>query len=201
MGTQKLTASGITGVVLAGGLNRRFDGKSKTNELIGGERIISRILNTIEPLFGEIIIVTNTPGDIKDISGVIIAGDIYRKRGPLGGIHAAMNSSSGKAVFIIAGDMPFTDNLLIKMQIDDFINNPADASVPVVNGNHEPLHALYMNRLEKMIGELLESGSDIAVKDFLDRINVRYFRPGNSPAVRRAFTNINTPGDAAKANK
>jgi molybdopterin-guanine dinucleotide biosynthesis protein A len=51
----------ISGVILAGGSNKRFGGITKANVVIDGETIISRIISTISDLFDEIIIVTNKP--------------------------------------------------------------------------------------------------------------------------------------------
>jgi molybdopterin-guanine dinucleotide biosynthesis protein A len=49
----------ISGVILAGGSNKRFTGMTKANIVIGGKTIISRIMEIIRDIFDEIIIVTN----------------------------------------------------------------------------------------------------------------------------------------------
>jgi molybdopterin-guanine dinucleotide biosynthesis protein A len=51
----------ISGVILAGGVNDRFSGKSKTDIMVDGKTIISRVIETINDIFVEIIIVANTP--------------------------------------------------------------------------------------------------------------------------------------------
>ena len=51
----------ITGVILAGGANSRFEGKTKATMLIAGKPIVAGILDTMEGIFDEIILVTNTP--------------------------------------------------------------------------------------------------------------------------------------------
>ena len=56
----------ISGVILAGGSNKRFGGITKANVVIGGECIISRIISTISGLFDEIIIVTNKPEEFSE---------------------------------------------------------------------------------------------------------------------------------------
>ena len=56
----------ISGVILAGGDNKRFGGILKSNTIIGGETIISRITGTVRDLFNEIIIVTNTPAEFRE---------------------------------------------------------------------------------------------------------------------------------------
>jgi NADH-quinone oxidoreductase subunit E len=192
--------SDITGVVLAGGTNSRYGGKVKANEIIGGERIISSILKTIRPIFGEIILVTNTPEEFADITGCIITCDQFLKKGPLGGIHAAMKASSKDAIFVFAGDMPFLNSDLIKSQISYFLSGPADAVIPMMKGNIEPLHALYRTNLVNQLGNFLNEGTDNMIRTFLKELSFRYFEVPDSAMLARSFTNINTPYDLQSAN-
>lgn len=192
--------SNITGVVLAGGTNSRYGGKIKANEIVGGERIILSILKTIRPIFGEIIIVTNTPEAFADISGCKITGDHFLKRGPLGGIHAAMKASSGDAIFVFAGDMPFLNKRLILSQASDYISNPADVLIPQFNGNIEPLHSIYRTDLVEKLEEFLSDGSDNMIRSFFNKLSVRYFNVPESEAYTRSFTNINTLIDLQRTN-
>jgi molybdopterin-guanine dinucleotide biosynthesis protein A len=190
--------SDITGVVLAGGTNSRFGGKIKANEIIGGERIISSILNVIRPVFSEIVIVTNTPEAFPDIEGCIITGDHFLKRGPLGGIHAAMKASSKDAVFVFAADMPFLNSELILSQARNFVSAPSDALIPQFNRNIEPLHSVYRTNLVGKLEKFLSEGSDNMVRTFLDKLSVRFFDVTDNDSYIKSFTNINTPADYQK---
>jgi molybdopterin-guanine dinucleotide biosynthesis protein A len=80
----------ISGIILAGGANRRFNGMTKSNIIIDGKTIISRITDTIRDIFDEIIIVTNTPEEFKEYNKYKIVSDQFLKVGPIGGIHAAL---------------------------------------------------------------------------------------------------------------
>jgi molybdenum cofactor guanylyltransferase len=192
--------SDITGVVLAGGANSRFGGKTKSNEIIGDERIITSILKTIRPVFNEVIIVTNNPGEFSDITGCVFTGDLFLRKGPLGGIHAAMKVSSGNAMFVVAGDMPFLNQELILLQAREFVADPADALIPIVKGYLEPLHSIYSNRLAGKLEDLLANGSDYKVRSFLNTLSVRYFQVPDKDGFVKSFTNINTPGEADTLN-
>jgi molybdopterin-guanine dinucleotide biosynthesis protein A len=110
----------ISGAILAGGDNKRFGGKIKANETIGGGKIIDRIVKTLSQVFDEIILVTNSPLEFNQWRSLKIIGDQYKGVGPLGGIHAAMKASQADAVFIFAGDMPFLCKDLIIKQIELF---------------------------------------------------------------------------------
>jgi molybdopterin-guanine dinucleotide biosynthesis protein A len=80
-------AHNISGVILAGGASKRFNDIIKTKIVIDGKTIISRIIETIDDIFDEIIIVTNTPDEFKEYANCRIIGDQFLNKGPLGGIH------------------------------------------------------------------------------------------------------------------
>jgi molybdopterin-guanine dinucleotide biosynthesis protein A len=88
---------GISGVILAGGNSKRFNGIVKAKIIIEGKTIISRIIETIENIFDEIIVVTNTPKEFQEYTGCKIIGDQFLNKGPLGGIHAALKKSKKEA--------------------------------------------------------------------------------------------------------
>ncbi len=111
-------AQNITGVILAGGAGKRFDGIIKANIVIDGKTIISRIIETINDIFDEMIIVTNTPEKFNEYGDNKIIVDKILNEGPLGGIHSAMKESENEAVFVFAGDMPLLDREIIIRQID-----------------------------------------------------------------------------------
>jgi len=185
----------ISGVILAGGANSRFDGRTKANLAIEGRTIISGISEVLGQIFSEIIIVTNTPGEFSEYSDYKIVGDYFKKVGPLGGIHAALKASSHSAVFIVAGDMPSLNTKLIVWQTNFFLKNICDALIPSLDQNIEPLHALYNIAILEKLEEYLSGDSSYAVREFFTRIDTRYFEFENAAEAKIAFTNINTPSD------
>lgn len=185
----------ISGVILAGGINSRFDGKTKANLKIEGRTIISGITEILSLIFSEIIIVTNTPGEFSEYTGYKIVSDHFKNVGPLGGIHAALKATSGNAVFVVAGDMPLLNKQLIISQTDDFIRNTCDALIPSISNNIEPLHAIYNIAILNKLEEYLAGNSNFAVREFFNKIEIRYLDLKDSEATKNAFTNINTPSD------
>lgn len=192
------TTDSISGVILAGGAGSRFGVENKTNIVMNGEKIIDRIINTLTLIFDEIIIVTNSPGEIMQPSGIIIGSDHFLNVGPLGGIHAAMKASSKEAVFIFAGDMPYLNKELIMKQIDFFYSDSAEVVLPMIKNYIEPLHGIYRNVLLVRLEEHLSSGEEYAVRNFLKNVDVRYLKLKGSREVLKSFTNINTPGEARR---
>lgn len=195
---KRLTTGDISAVILAGGASTRYGGGIKAKSLIGSAKIIDLALNTIRNIFDEIIIVTNLPEEFAEYGQYTITGDHFKGAGPLGGIHAAMKVSSRKALFVFAGDMPFLNSKLILDQIAYAVDHGADAVIPEVNGKIEPLHGIYMNHLIMRLENFLSSWKDLALRSFLNTINISFYRPGISDEVLKAFVNINRPEDAEK---
>jgi molybdopterin-guanine dinucleotide biosynthesis protein A len=193
-------ANSISGVILAGGTNKRFGGITKSNVVVGGKTIISRMISTISDLFDEIIIVTNKPEEFREFIQYIIVEDQYLKAGPLGGIHAALKTSSEDAIFVFAGDMPFLDKEIITDQINEFNKKEHDVLIPEVNQFIEPLHAIYRKSVLNDLERFLSEGKSRAVRDFLSEENVGYFQIPNTEKTGRAFANINSPSDLGKIN-
>lgn len=185
----------ISCVILAGGANKRFNGTTKVNLVIGRETIIYRIIRTIRNIFDEIIIVSNTPEEFKDYNNYKIVGDLYPGLGPLGGIHSALKASSKEALFVFAGDMPLLDQNYILRQIDFFSSNKCDCLIPRVDKLIEPLHAIYSVSIIKTLEEYLTSDNNKAVRDFIKLLNVSYLEFEASDDTKNAFTNINSPSD------
>jgi molybdopterin-guanine dinucleotide biosynthesis protein A len=185
----------ISGVVLAGGTGSRFDGRMKPKIVIEGEAIISRILSTVKDIFEEIIIVTNSPEEFEDLTFCKIVRDEIQNAGPLGGIHAAMKASTGKSIFVFAGDMPFLDRHVIFRMIDAYRNSHADVLMPSVGEYIEPLHSIYNLSVTEHLDVYLKSGRSLAVRDYTGLLKVEYIQFEESETIKKAFTNINAPSD------
>ena len=189
---------GISGVILAGGANKRFGGITKSNIIINGETIISRIIGNINDLFEEIIIVTNNPSEFPEFAKYKIVEDQYLKAGPLGGIHAALKSSKQDAIFVFAGDMPFLKKEIIAEQIRQFRLKEYDILIPKIGRFIEPLHSIYRVSVLSDLERFMTRGKNRSVRDFISEMNVNYMQIKESEENKRAFTNINSPSDIAR---
>jgi molybdopterin-guanine dinucleotide biosynthesis protein A len=188
----------ISGVILCGGANERFGGITKSNLILRGETIISGIISTIKNLFSEIIIVTNTPAEFRELDQYKIVEDQFKMAGPLGGIHAALRSSAGDAIFVFAGDMPFLDKRIITAQIKEFEIRDYDILVPKIGPLIEPLHAIYRLSVVNGLERFLTTEKSRSVRAFLDEMNVGYLQLEESEEIQKAFTNINSPSDIGR---
>jgi molybdopterin-guanine dinucleotide biosynthesis protein A len=188
----------ISGVILAGGASNRFGGITKSNIVLRGERIISRIINNINDIFDEIIIVTNDPSEFREFTSCKIIGDHYMKAGPLGGIHSALKSSANDAIFVFAGDMPFLKKEIIAEQINQFCLNDYDILIPLIGEFIEPLHSIYRITVLGDLESFLTGEKNRSVRDFIKLLNVGYLKIEDSEENKRAFTNINSQSDISE---
>jgi molybdopterin-guanine dinucleotide biosynthesis protein A len=191
----------ISGVILAGGDNKRFEGVTKANIIVGGKTIICRIIETIKEIFNEIIIVTNYPQEFISYPDIKIIRDHFSGVGPLGGIHSALKASSAESLFVFAGDMPFLDKKYIIRQIDYYSNIRTDILIPRINQDIEPLHAIYSISILGILEEYLVGKKDHSVRGFFKTCHVDWLQFDDSERTRLAFTNINSPSDIANIEK
>ena len=129
----------MTGIILAGGCNSRLD-RPKAFIHISGISIIENAIRLLEKEFDKIIIIANEENKYNHF-GYPVVCDIYKKMGPLGGIHAGLKFSDTHYNFVIACDMPFLNNKLIAHQKSARFG--FDAIVPEHTGYFEPLCAIY----------------------------------------------------------
>jgi len=191
----------ISGVILAGGAGKRFNGVIKSKIIIDGKNIISRIIEVYEQIFDEIIIVTNTPDEFFEFKKYLITSDLITGSGPLGGIHAAMSIAANDAIFVAGGDMPFLNKHLINKQVEYFNEIQCDILIPRIGDLIEPLHGIYRRSVTGALEDYLNEGSNFAVRDFLKRTDVKYLLLDDSEKNRTSFLNINSPDDVIKADR
>ncbi|MBI5124184.1 MAG: molybdenum cofactor guanylyltransferase [Candidatus Omnitrophica bacterium] len=192
----------MTGIVLAGGKATRMGGScDKAFLKIGGETIIERQLKALRNFFKEIIIVTNSPDSYKGLKNVIIVSDIIRSRGPIGGIYSGLLASSSFYNFVIACDMPFLNESVIRDIIKN--KNGYDVIVPNIDGRLHPLFGIYSKDCISVIEHLIEQ-DELSVKNLFPIVRSRFL---SRDEIRRfdedliSLENINTKDDLSKAER
>ena len=105
-----------TGVILCGGLAKRFDGREKAFLRIGKERLLDRIYSVFKELFDDIILVTNTPLQFIEWDLNIVT-DLFDIRSSLTGIHAGLFYASNPYAFFSACDAPFLKKEIVEIPL------------------------------------------------------------------------------------
>jgi molybdopterin-guanine dinucleotide biosynthesis protein A len=184
----------MTGIILAGGRANRMGGINKAFIEVGGERLIDRTMRIYRALFGEIIISTNSPLEYLGFDARIVT-DIYKGKGPLGGIHAGLLHATFEHAFVSACDMPYLSEAFIGhiiAQADDH-----DLVVPVTANGFESLHAIYSRSCLPVIESQI-ARDELKVALLFRKFKTREIREED---IRRfdpegkLFANINRPDD------
>lgn len=140
-------------IILAGGKSTRM-GFDKQLIEINGEKLPIYLGKKLKKHFDEIVIVTYTP-EFYQGEDFIIAEDIYKHLGPLGGLHAGLLNISSEGAFLIACDMPFINDDYIEYIKNKFCKNKSGI-VAKRNGYIEPMMGVYNKNLLEDIERRLE---------------------------------------------
>ena len=188
--------------MLAGGGATRFGGRPKGLEVIGGERILDRLVSVFERALGSApLLVANAP----DASGwrpdLRVVPDVRSGLGSLGGIYTAVLEAPAPVV-CIAWDMPFVTAELVQALAAGL--EEYDAFLPESDSRRgvEPLCAGYAPACADAIAASLDAG-DLRAIGFhrsirVGRLPLEAVRRLGDPA--RLFFNVNTADDLAKAD-
>jgi len=193
----------ISSIILAGGKSLRL-GHDKILEKIGDKSLLEQVVFHIDSFSKKIIIVTaheRTFAPLAKHPKVKIVSDIFPGQGSLGGIYTGLVESSSFYNLVVAADMPFLNESLLRYMIDS--SDGYDFILPRLNNFFEPLHAVYSRNCIAPIKSLMEQGKKVIVELF-DYVKVRYIE---AEEVERfdpkhlSFFNINTKEDLELARE
>jgi molybdopterin-guanine dinucleotide biosynthesis protein A len=193
--------STYTGVILAGGLNKRFSGRKKAFIRLGEKRILDRIYSVFNDLFEEIILVTNDPLEYVEWDLTIVT-DLFPKRSSMTGIHAGLFYTKTPYAFVAACDTPFLKRDLIEIVLDA-VDPRIDVVVPETSKGLEPLCSLYAIECLKPLEQQLVRDK-FKIDRFLQKVRVKtipetILRKKDPHLI--SFFNINTPEDLKQAQE
>jgi molybdopterin-guanine dinucleotide biosynthesis protein A len=182
----------LTAFILAGGKSTRM-GMDKAFVPYQGRTLLARGLDVCRSVTPEVRIVGKREkfapfGDVVE--------DIFCDRGPLGGIHAALQASQTELNLMLAVDMP-----LVTWTFLQYLTGRArEASeavvvVPCAGGSSQPLCAIYRREFSSVAETALRAGHnkiDRLFREVRHRVieEKELESAGFSPAI---FRNLNTP--------
>jgi len=130
-----------------------------------------------------------------------IATDIYTERGPLGGIHAALEISRTEFNLMLAVDMPFIEPKFLTYLLKQAQHSEALVTVPHVGGGYQPLCACYRKEFEAIAEQALAAGRNkidaLFTPEITRVIDEAEFAKLGFPAS--VFQNLNTKEDYEQA--
>lgn len=189
----------MQGAILAGGGATRFGGKPKGLEVVGGERILDRLVRVMTAAFeGPPLLVANAPEAPDWRPDLRVVPDLRPGLGSLGGIYTAVVQAPAPVV-CVAWDMPFVSEALLRRLADGLREH--DACLPQSDGRRgvEPLCAAYGPACREAIAHSLDQG-DLRAIAFHERIGVGILplsEVGRFGDPELLFFNVNTADDLA----
>jgi len=186
------------GFILAGGQGSRM-GADKAFLQFGGCTLLERAIATLRPVCDVVII-----GDPAKFSsyGTVIE-DVYRSRGPLAGIHAALIHSSAELNLMLAVDMPLVSTELLAFLFASAERTDALVTVPHSARGFQPLCAVYRRPFATTAEQALKAGKN-KIDALFAAIPVRVIEGEELVSAGfsdQAFLNLNTPEDLTRIGR
>lgn len=181
------------GIVLAGGLSRRF-GSPKAFAEIDQDYFYERAVNALQPHCEEVIIVTRRelmdsyPANLKTILDL----PEFAGCGPLAGILSVMEFVEADCYAVLPCDMPYVDEYIIGQLVKLY---GQDVTAVVVNGRHHPLVSIWSGEVKSTLHKAL-ANKQLSVMRLLKKLDVLWIA-GNELVENEenVFKNMNTPID------
>jgi len=182
-----------TGIILAGGKSTRF-GRNKSLEPFCGTPLIQHGRDALGRIFERVIVIGPEESAYSFLKTPVYR-DLIPEMGPLGGMYTGLTLMEDEWGFVIACDMPFINEKLVRLMFE--IRTGYDIVAPRIGKFIEPLHALYNRRCVDGVKRIIDSGRKQVILPY-ENLRVRYIEEetirGIDPEMK-SFSNINTPDD------
>lgn len=191
----------ISGIILAGGRNRRMQGHNKALLHLGRDLFLDRLLTALAPDCSDRLVVARDLAPFKQ-HGVRTVRDQLKIRGPLTGIHAGLLHMQGDFGFVTSCDTPFLKSAVVHL-LATYLDPQVDVVVPLSGSFYQPLCAIYAARCVPLIEAML-ARSEVKVDRLYTQINLKtvpYEEIQRVDPHLDSFFNVNTPDDLETARK
>jgi molybdopterin-guanine dinucleotide biosynthesis protein A len=195
----------ILGVILAGGTSRRFGGGDKGLADLGGQPVLSHVVERFRPQVARLIL--NVNGDASRFARFDLPMVAYAENpelGPLSGILAALDWQSKhaphySAIATVSADVPFLPTDLVA-RLDD--RRGDGIAIAVSGGRRHPTIALWPTSAREIVARALTQ-RDLSVNALTEHLNavaVGFPMRNIGGNDIDPFFNINTRNDLATAS-
>lgn len=193
----------VVGVLLAGGLARRFGGGDKCLIELSGKPLLDHVIDHVRPQVDRLILNANGAPDRFQGYGLDVVADVVEGyAGPLAGILTALEWARAHApdaawVASFPTDAPVMPTDLVSRMLDAISTQGADMACAMSAGRTHPVIALWPVGI---VDDLRKALVDQDIRK-IDRFTAQYKIAHVDFAVGDfdPFLNINTPDDLARA--
>ncbi len=193
----------FAGIILAGGMSRRFGGGDKSLRELAGRTLLSHVVERVRPQVSTLLLNANgDPARFADfdlpVTADAVAGYVGPLAGVLTGLEWAREHAPGAAfVASFACDAPFMPMDLVARLAEAVTDEGADIACAASDGRDHPVFALWSVRLADDLRRAL-------VEEDIRKVDVwtaryRLARVAFSAVPIDPFFNVNHPDDFATA--
>ena len=180
-------------------------GQDKASVLLQGKPLLQWVLQPLSQACSGLLVVTSQNGVTlhRDVAGEArMVQDLMPGRGPLGGLYTALETVDASDVLLVGCDTPFLSPDLLRMVS---LASPAnDATVPVLDGVPQTLHARYSRNCLPVVQGLLAGEGQPGLRHLLGSLDVAYLGDDDinrADPGRLSFFNVNSAEDLAHAEQ
>lgn len=177
----------IQSIILAGGESKRM-GKDKGLIEFDGKPFVLRVLEAARTVSNRVMIISGNPE--YERFGVPVFKDIFKDKGPAGGIYTGLTNSKYETNVVLSCDLPFAEASLISVLVSRSGNE--DVLVYRDDKNIHPLIGVYKKRLRTHFRECIEKDI-LSMTDILKDLKVKEL--GIPEPMQKQAVNINTKKD------
>lgn len=200
-----MTTEGIAGVLLAGGLSRRMGGGDKSLRTLGGRSILERIVATVRPQVGPLVLNANGDPARFAVFGLPVAADVVEGfAGPLAGVLTGMewaraNAPDCRWLASFATDAPFIPGDLVARLVAAVEREGADLACARSDGQEHPVFGLWRVDLADDLRRAMVEEDMRKVDAWTARYRLAVADFATDPVD--PFFNTNRPDDLAEAER
>ena len=193
------------GVVLAGGRARRMGGGDKSRIRVGGRTILERVLDRVAPQCSRVVLSAGANAALFADSGLALVPDsVPDHAGPLAGILAGLDWAAGHAPEVawavsVPGDCPFLPRDLVVRLHDVRLEAGTPLACAGSGRRRHPAIALWPVTMREDLRRALVRDGVRKVDEWAARQGVAVAEWPSAPVD--PFFNVNTPDDAAEAER
>jgi len=180
----------ITGMVLAGGLARRFNAEDKGLITLRGKPLVSYALDVLSRVTDPVVINANRNQSVYAKLGYPVIADLDQSfSGPLAGVLSVMRQADTEFVLSVPCDCPLMKEWVLRKMIDSQHEQQADCCIPFDGERVHPVFLLIRTDLQDDLAAYLQSG-ERKIDRWLEQHQLVKADCSDDPD---SFLNVNTP--------
>jgi molybdopterin-guanine dinucleotide biosynthesis protein A len=198
MQNESAKSEGPVGLILAGGMSRRFAGVHKALAELEGRPLIAHVIARISPWVRRIVIACGPhEAHLRQFELPLLDDGAFAGRGPLAGILAGLQSLAADEHWLLCVpcDMPFVEGRCAR-SLMDARQGTRPVAETTENGAHDGV-VLWHGSHQAEIAAALSGATGYSIHRVLSRLSSISVKT----EARADSTNINTPDDLALASR